>query len=90
MNKIDDGSQVCPVCGKIPSTRQPDHHLQPGAKLNGRYIIGNSIGEGGFGITYIGRDEKLDMRVAVKEYYPAGIVTRGTDSQLQVVRSGDN
>ena len=90
MNQIDDDSQVCPVCGKLPITRQPNHHLQPGAKLNGRYVIGNSIGEGGFGITYIGRDENLDLRVAVKEYYPSGIVLREPNQHLSVIQSGDN
>lgn len=90
MNIIDDSAQLCPVCGKLPNTRQPSHHLQPGTKLNGRYIVGNAIGEGGFGITYIGRDEKLDMRVAVKEYYPSGIVLRESDQHLGVIQSGDN
>ena len=50
--------------------------LQQGTKLNGRYIIEDVLGEGGFGITYAGRDELLGVKVAVKEYYPQGIVVR--------------
>ena len=90
MNEINNDSQLCPVCGKLPNARQPNHHLQPGSKLNGRYIVGNSIGEGGFGITYIGRDENLDLRVAVKEYYPSGVVLREEDQHLSVIKAGDN
>ncbi len=40
----------------------------PGTILNGRYLIGYPLGAGGFGMTYIGRDLNLDMKVAVKEY----------------------
>ena len=52
------------------------HSLQKGTKLNERYIIEDVLGEGGFGITYAGRDELLGVKVAVKEYYPQGIVVR--------------
>ena len=44
--------------------------------MNGRYLIGIALGEGGFGITYIARDLNLDVIVAVKEYYPFGYVNR--------------
>ena len=68
-------SEKCLACGytfKVP----PTHHLMQGTVLNNRYLIGNAIGEGGFGITYIGRDLNLDMIVAVKEFYPKGFVNR--------------
>jgi serine/threonine protein kinase len=44
--------------------------------IGGRYIVGKILGEGGFGITYIGYDTKHNQKVAVKEYYPADYVTR--------------
>ncbi len=50
--------------------------LPEGTLLKERYRILAVIGEGGFGITYAGRDEVLDTEVAVKEYYPADIATR--------------
>lgn len=68
-------SEKCGLCGytfKAP----PTHHLLQGTVLNNRYLIGNVIGEGGFGITYIGRDLNLDMKVAIKEFYPKGFVNR--------------
>ena len=76
MKEIDDNSIYCPFCHATVKDNCAPHHLKPGTVLNNRYLVGNSIGEGGFGITYIGRDLKLDMRIAVKEFYPAGFANR--------------
>ena len=46
--------------------------------LHGRYTIGSTLGEGGFGITYRAWDERENCRVALKEYMPAGISDRVT------------
>ena len=51
--------------------------LPPGTLLQGnRYLVGRALGNGGFGITYIGRDLTLGVRVAIKEYFPVGRATR--------------
>lgn len=52
------------------------HLLKASTILQERYIIEDFIGEGGFGITYVGKDLKLDMKVAIKEYYPFGYAFR--------------
>lgn len=52
---------------------------------NGRYLVGRALGQGGFGITYIGRDLVLNMRVAIKEYYPASYVGRNCEASSSVV-----
>ncbi len=71
------GAHVCPDCGRIAGTyRAPAHHLEPGTLLRGRYLVGASRGEGGFGITYVGFDATLERRVAIKEYFPEGVAQR--------------
>lgn len=84
MKKISDEVGVCPNCGKTQSGELPPHHLIPGTLLNGRYLVGRALGEGGFGITYIGLDTLFDMRVAIKEYYPNGFATRSSQLSTNV------
>ena len=68
MEKIS--AYPCPKCGYTPSQRMFPYALTPGTILNDKYLIGNVLGQGGFGITYIGMDLQLQRRVAIKEYYP--------------------
>ncbi len=69
--------EPCPNCGLTGGsyTSQP-HQLPAGTILAGRYLLGRVLGEGGFGITYIGCDTRLELRIAVKEYYPVNHVSR--------------
>ena len=53
--------------------------LPPGTVLKGKFLIGYSIGFGGFGITYIGWDQVLQRKVAIKEFYPRQITERNQD-----------
>lgn len=50
--------------------------LPAGTVLNHRYHIEKPLGAGGFGMTYMGRDMKLNMPVAIKEYYESDAVSR--------------
>lgn len=68
---------ICPKCGyKKGDAPKELYHLFPSTVLKDRYIIGEVLGFGGFGITYKAWDKKLDTIVAIKEYYPSGIVNR--------------
>lgn len=84
MAQLNEIGEKCPVCGKENTGTIPAHHLLPGTILNGKFYVGEALGEGGFGITYIGRDIKLDMKVAIKEFYPNGYVNRSNTISPQV------
>ena len=53
--------------------------LRKGTRLIGRYTIEDVLGQGGFGITYLGMDELHKKKVAIKEFFPQGIVTRNIE-----------
>lgn len=84
MNPIEPG-EPCASCGLTEGTYTPSpHHLPPGTVLADRYLVGRVLGEGGFGITYIGCDLRLELRVAIKEYYPGDRVSRNSAASLSV------
>ena len=67
----------CPNCGYDPGQGQKNtFSLPPQTILYGKYLVGRVLGQGGFGITYIGWDIALERKVAIKEYYPSGQVSR--------------
>ena len=77
--------KACPSCGLTYGAYSPSaHHLPPGTILKERYIIGRVLGEGGFGITYLGCDMRLELRVAVKEYFPTDKANRVSSASLSV------
>ena len=81
MREKNTKDDICPYCGfdrisyeKTRSTRA----LPLGTILDGKYLLGKVLGEGGFGITYLAMDLNLDMPIAVKEYFPVGLASRDT------------
>lgn len=88
MKEKSSPNAVCEHCGFDASDVSiPSHHLEPYTILAGKYMLGLEIGEGGFGITYIGMDLNLEMRVAVKEFYPYGCAVRDTKGNGCTVHS---
>ena len=69
----------CPRCGFCENDQQPYLALPLGTILNGRYLVGKVLGMGGFGITYLGYDLTLEIKVAIKEYMPSALATRHPD-----------
>jgi serine/threonine protein kinase len=83
----------CPHCGY--DIHKVDHSplaLLPGMHLcNGQYLLGRVLGKpGGFGLTYLGWDEKLSIRIAIKEYLPREYAGRNRDRQTILAHSGQD
>jgi len=81
-NRADE---PCPRCGHIntPNSESPNC-LNPGIQLNnGRYILGKTLGVGGFGITYKCLDTQMGVVCAIKEYFPVTFAIRN-DGEINV------
>ena len=83
MNEIKEGC-ICTHCLKENSETSIPHYLKAGTVLCNKYIVGNPLGEGGFGITYIGIETTLEMKVAIKEFFPNGNVYRNNSVSQDV------
>lgn len=82
MTKVDPGGgNFCPNCGKKHSVHySQSYELPAGICLcNGRYFVGKSIGRGGFGISYIGFDIKLERKILIKETFHNGEFERNVN-----------
>ncbi len=72
-----------PHFSKCPVVNESSVHqiegLIPGSTLdNGRFQVGMALNHGGFGITYLCRDNAYNRRVAVKEFFPDRFSKRNT------------
>ena len=86
MTRLTEGSSVCAACGEDNEQLQNDSHQLPVRTiLAGKYLVGYALGQGGFGITYVGWDINLELKVAIKEYYPEGCVSRELTMQSTVI-----
>lgn len=82
--------EVCPFCGYVEGTKpEQPHYLIPGTILAKHFIVGTAIGSGGFGITYRCYDTMLGVIVAVKEFYPVGLVNRAPGESRVGLLSGE-
>ncbi len=94
------GSMVQGTYGQVDSNAmqgQTDHPGAPGAQPASHaalpkgtrlqeFQVVEVVGEGGFGIVYLADDLQLHRSVAIKEYMPASLASRGTGESV-VVRS---
>ena len=63
--------------------------LEVGYRLNGRYRVCRSLGQGGFGITYLAEDELLGQKIVIKEYFPAAFARRAEDGSIRIMEETD-
>ena len=83
--KMKEVGSICPHCGADNDVHNEDHQLPAGTILKEQYLIGKVLGQGGFGITYIGWDRYLEIPVAIKEYFPSGAVSRNCRTSTDVI-----
>ena len=85
-HEFGDGFDVCPYCGTVRSSASAEPvALLPGTLLAGRYLLGYTIGSGGFGIIYKAWDTKLETIVAVKEFFANRLMTRAVGQSEVIV-----
>lgn len=90
MEYYGDEFEICPHCGYIEGTPAEEAiHMEPGTILHDRYIVGKVLGFGGFGVTYIGWDGRLEQKVAIKEYLPSEFSTRMPGQSTVTVFNGE-
>ncbi|WP_051529404.1 serine/threonine protein kinase [Meiothermus cerbereus] len=81
-SSIPPGAATCPACGMGVDVHGA-HHLPVGTRLKGgRYTLGKVLGQGGFGITYLGADTQENRPVAIKELFPEGSTRRPQTRQV--------
>ncbi len=85
----ETGGGPCPGCGYDPAADEGRYPLalRPGSVLNGKYIVGRVLGQGGFGVTYLAWDHTLEIKTAIKEFLPEGMASR-TGGSPQVSAQG--
>lgn len=85
------GGTECSSCGyDLSEYHCPEGCLAPRIIIGGRYEIGRVIGEGGFGITYAAYDKTLKSKCAVKEYFPRGLSSRMTGTEIKAFSDTDD
>ena len=82
---------VCPGCGYDAAASRSPLLLPVLTRLNQRYLVGRTLGKpGGFGVTYLGFDVTLRVKVAIKEYCPRELVGRDVSRKTLVPHSQED
>ena len=80
----------CQSCGYVPAEHPAEPgHLPPLSILDTKYLLGISLGQGGFGITYLAKNMLTGKRCCIKEYYPANLI-RGRIPNGSVMLSSED
>jgi formylglycine-generating enzyme required for sulfatase activity len=84
------GANPCPHCGYDEQAPRGPLLLPHRTLLHEQFLVGRVLGKpGGFGITYLGWDLKLQTQVAIKEFLPRELASRATDQASVAPHSQD-
>jgi len=67
-----------------PIATDPTGHAEglPAGTRLGEFEVRSRLGDGGFSIVYLAWDHSLEREVALKEYLPATLAVRGSDTRI--------
>jgi serine/threonine protein kinase len=81
---------ICQHCGYDDSfVPEAEVYLVPRTVLENKYVIGRILGQGGFGITYLAWDLNLNIKLAIKEYFPRELASRSSGHSQVNAYSGN-
>ena len=96
MRALPHPQATCPYCGWSRQTSQNlAGQLPQGITLTNplntrQYLIGKTVGQGGFGIVYTAWDIAGDRKVAIKEYFPKQYVSRDNSNTVILTSNSQN
>lgn len=65
----------CQNCGYVSDEASVGkNYLRSFSILNTKYLLGKSLGQGGFGITYLAKNMLNGSRCCIKEYFPSNLI----------------
>ena len=94
MSDLKNPNAPCPNCGWLKTMRNAVSQLQAACTLTGenqteKYIVGRTLGQGGFGISCLVWNTNRNERGVVKEFFPATIATRNNNGKVLPINAKD-
>jgi serine/threonine protein kinase len=80
--RIGDADGACPECGWSSDSQPAADALAPGSRLEDARLVGGLLRRTPKSLIYRGWDERLELAVAIDEYFPEGLARRGEDGAV--------
>ncbi|MEZ5362937.1 MAG: hypothetical protein R2748_11485 [Bryobacterales bacterium] len=75
-------TDVCPACGWTENAEREPDALPLGTKLGDARLVGGVLRRTARGFVYRGWDERLELDLAIEEYFPKGVAERREDGSV--------
>lgn len=75
---------AAPTPHTVSAAAASDGNSLPVGTMLAEFELTRTLGEGGFGIVYLALDHSLQRRVALKEYMPSQLASRGAGTSVSV------